>query len=93
MRSLLQRGGGKTVKTCFAALGLEFSELTESFLHGPVQALFADAEVYESFGMVAEGTGGGRQQTGISVLTACASLPGRDDNHRSSRARGVLAGI
>ena len=51
----------------FTALGLEFFELTEGFFHGPMEALFVDAEVDEGLGVVAEGAGGGHGGMDLGV--------------------------
>jgi hypothetical protein len=51
-----------------AALGLEFFELAERIFHGPVQTLFADAEVHEGPGVVTEGFGGRHYGVNFGVL-------------------------
>src|SRR6267378_202379 len=51
-----------------AALGLEFFKLAESFLHGPMQTLFVDAQVDEVLGVGLEGSGGGEGGVDIGML-------------------------
>jgi hypothetical protein len=50
-----------------AARGLEFLQLTEGFQHGPMEALFIEAEVDESLGVGLEGTGGQEDRVNVRV--------------------------
>ena len=65
------------------AFGLEFLELAEGFLEGPLQTLFVEAEVDEGFGVLAEYACGGQGGEDFGMIGLESTSVLRNDRARA----------